>query len=121
MKTTTLLAAAATLALAAFSSTNSSAQTLKVWKNGEVLFSAETSAVDSISFHDYGTLTDLGKTFVAVDLGLPSGTKWATFNLGATAPEEYGDYYAWGETAPKRATTTTGATISTPRTAAARS
>ena len=101
MKTTTLLAAAATLALAAFSSTNSSAQTLKVWKNGEVLFSAETSAVDSISFHDYSTLTDLGKTFVAVDLGLPSGTRWATFNLGATAPDEYGNYYAWGETAPK--------------------
>ena len=33
-----------------------------------------------------------------VDLGLPSGTKWATFNLGATKPEEYGDYYAWGAT-----------------------
>ena len=101
MKTRTFLATAATLALATFSSTNSSAQTLKVWKDGEVLFSAETSAVDSISFHDYGALTDLGKTFEAVDLGLPSGTKWATFNLGATAPEEYGNYYAWGETAPK--------------------
>ena len=36
-----------------------------------------------------------------VDLGLPSGTKWATCNLGATAPEGYGDYFAWGETAPK--------------------
>lgn len=36
-----------------------------------------------------------------VDLGLPSGLKWATCNLGATKPEEYGDYYAWGETAPK--------------------
>lgn len=33
----------------------------------------------------------------AVDLGLPSGIKWATFNLGASRPEEYGDYYAWGE------------------------
>ena len=37
----------------------------------------------------------------AVDLGLPSGLKWATFNVGATAPEEYGDYLAWGETEPK--------------------
>ena len=35
-----------------------------------------------------------------VDLGLPSGLKWASFNLGATAPEEYGDYFAWGETQP---------------------
>lgn len=33
-----------------------------------------------------------------VDLGLPSGVKWATCNVGADSPEEYGDYYAWGET-----------------------
>ena len=36
-----------------------------------------------------------------VDLGLPSGTKWATCNIGATTPEDYGDYFAWGETSPK--------------------
>ena len=36
-----------------------------------------------------------------VDLGLPSGTLWATCNVGANAPEEYGDYLAWGETEPK--------------------
>lgn len=33
-----------------------------------------------------------------VDLGLPSGIKWATMNIGATTPEGYGDYFAWGET-----------------------
>lgn len=33
-----------------------------------------------------------------VDLGLPSGLKWATCNIGANLPEEYGNYYAWGET-----------------------
>ncbi len=32
-----------------------------------------------------------------VDLGLPSGLKWAAYNVGATSAEEYGDYYAWGE------------------------
>ena len=37
----------------------------------------------------------------AVDLGLPSGLKWATMNVGATAPEAYGDYFAWGETETK--------------------
>ncbi len=37
----------------------------------------------------------------AVDLGLPSGIKWATCNLGAMNPWEYGGYYAWGETAEK--------------------
>ncbi len=36
-----------------------------------------------------------------VDLGLPSGTLWATCNVGADSPEEYGDYFAWGETSPK--------------------
>ena len=36
-----------------------------------------------------------------VDLGLPSGLKWATCNVGATTPEEYGDYFAWGEVEPK--------------------
>ncbi len=36
-----------------------------------------------------------------VDLGLPRGTLWATCNLGADTPEEFGDYYAWGETMPK--------------------
>jgi hypothetical protein len=33
-----------------------------------------------------------------VDLGLPSGTKWATCNVGARIPYGYGEYYAWGET-----------------------
>ena len=36
-----------------------------------------------------------------IDLGLPSGTKWACCNVGATKPEEYGGYYAWGETEEK--------------------
>ena len=36
-----------------------------------------------------------------VDLGLPSGLKWATCNVGANSPEDYGDYYAWGETSTK--------------------
>ena len=36
-----------------------------------------------------------------VDLGLPSGTLWATCNVGASSPEAYGDYFAWGETTPK--------------------
>lgn len=36
-----------------------------------------------------------------VDLGLPSGTKWAIMNVGADSPEDYGDYFAWGETQSK--------------------
>lgn len=37
----------------------------------------------------------------AIDLNLPSGTKWASFNVGATKPEECGSYFAWGETEEK--------------------
>ena len=44
-----------------------------------------------------GTLN--GHTWI--DLGLSSGTKWATCNVGATTPESYGNYYAWGETTTK--------------------
>lgn len=40
-----------------------------------------------------------GHTYV--DLGLPSRTLWATYNVGASSPDEYGNYYAWGETQPK--------------------
>ena len=36
-----------------------------------------------------------------IDLGLPSGIKWATCNVGASSPEDYGNYYAWGETSTK--------------------
>ena len=43
----------------------------------------------TIAGHDY------------VDLGLPSGLKWATCNVGASKPHNYGNYYAWGETTTK--------------------
>lgn len=43
-----------------------------------------------------------GMSLGAVDLGLPSGTLWADRNVGADSPEDYGDYFAWGETSPKR-------------------
>ncbi|MBR6715359.1 MAG: leucine-rich repeat protein [Prevotella sp.] len=48
-------------------------------------FNTKESSINTINGHEY------------VDLGLPSGTKWATCNLGASKPEKYGDYYAWGE------------------------
>lgn len=36
-----------------------------------------------------------------VDLALPSGLLWATCNVGANSPDDYGYYFAWGETSPK--------------------
>lgn len=49
----------------------------------------QSTVSGSLNGHDY------------VDLGLPSGTLWATCNVGATTPEGYGNYYAWGETTTK--------------------
>lgn len=40
----------------------------------------------------------IDKEYEFVDLGLPSGLLWATCNLGAEKPWEYGDFFAWGET-----------------------
>ena len=45
------------------------------------------------------TVGETVPTHEAVDLGL--SVKWATMNIGASAPEEYGEYFAWGETEPK--------------------
>ena len=58
----------------------------------------KASEVQSVGVYGYGEEPE-GHEWV--DLGLPSGTKWATCNVGASKPEEYGDYFAWGETTPK--------------------
>lgn len=50
---------------------------------------------------NYGPLTPEGSAAVAVDLGLPSGTKWADRNVGADKPQDKGSYFAWGEKEPK--------------------
>ena len=56
----------------------------------------------SESYTDQGvTVSGKEGIYTYVDLGLESGTKWATCNVGATKPTEYGDYFAWGETKPK--------------------
>ena len=54
------------------------------------------------SYSEVASFTTLEKIeYEYVDLGLPSGLKWATHNIGATAAEEYGNYYAWGEVLTK--------------------
>ena len=67
-----------------------------------IYFSDGTVAkVDSISLVAPVDNTESYNGHGYVDLGLPSGLKWATCNIGANAPEEYGDYFAWGETQTK--------------------
>ena len=69
-----------------------------VWKNGTPVY---VHNADSITFSEpvltdvYSDGTEMGHNYV--DLGLTSGTKWATMNIGAETPQDYGNYYAWGE------------------------
>ena len=47
--------------------------------------------------NDVISRTDIPSGLESIDLGLPSGTKWANMNVGATSPEESGWHFAWGE------------------------
>lgn len=77
------------------------AQTYNIYlKNGEVV-KYNLSDIDYISFSATGSNDRTPEGVEAVDLGLPSGTLWANMNVGASCPEDYGDYFAWGETTPK--------------------
>lgn len=66
-------------------------------------FSFDITDDDSGNRSSYDTKSSTGylNGHQWVDLGLPSGTKWATCNVGANSPEESGNYYAWGETITK--------------------
>ena len=66
-----------------------------VWQDG-VKTTYEVVNVDSITFSKVENPNPEIGNHEYVDLGL--SVKWATCNVGATKPEEYGDYFAWGET-----------------------
>lgn len=73
---------------------------MQVWKDGKYV-SFSIANVDSIRFVRLMTTCPDDNHPHAIDLGLPSGTKWACCNVGASKPEDYGGYYAWGETSEK--------------------
>ena len=58
----------------------------------------DSVASEYVRMHEYSGYIN-GHEYV--DLGLPSGLKWATCNVGASTPEDYGNHYAWGETGTK--------------------
>lgn len=66
--------------------------------DGRLTVADVTLLIESIKI-GYWPIVNNGHEYV--NLGLPSGTLWATCNVGATKPEEYGGYYAWGETDTK--------------------
>ena len=68
--------------------------------NSETAVSTEPSYTFTVS-EDIALVAKFYRAPAEIDLGLPSGVRWADFNVGATKPEEYGGYYAWGETGIK--------------------
>ena len=68
---------------------NDAAISLEAGKTYDLAVSVTAAPPDPYNGHEF------------VDLGLPSGLKWATCNVGATTPEEPGDHFAWGETTTK--------------------
>ena len=68
--------------------------------NSETAVSTEPSYTFTVS-EDIALVAKFYRAPAEIDLGLPSGVRWADFNVGATKPEEYGGYYAWGETGVK--------------------
>lgn len=61
-----------------------------------------TIVADTTGTYAQGTtVSGRVNTYTYVDLGLKSGTLWATYNVGASKPTEFGDLFAWGETKPK--------------------
>jgi hypothetical protein len=81
------------------------AQTINIHKADGSVVKFSSAEVEYIDFSEgehtaYLTCPDSNHPHM-IDLELPSGTKWACCNVGANAPEQYGNYYAWGETQPK--------------------
>lgn len=75
---------------------------LMAWCAGACVVSSCGDDDDEISpVENSGGSSSRADTKEYVDLDLPSGTLWATCNVGASSPEESGDYFAWGETTPK--------------------
>ena len=80
-------------------------QGVAIYKKDGTMVKFAYEEIDSIVTYNYNEEPGVPVTppstspYEAVDLGL--SVKWATFNVGATKPEEYGGYYAWGETEEK--------------------
>ncbi len=68
-------------------------------------FGTTGASLSRTDIPDLGVLTILEFAHTCVDLGLPDGTLWATCNVGAESPEDYGDYFAWGEIIPQSTNT----------------
>ena len=92
-----------TVSLFATAQQNGAVEYMYIHRSNNVVDSIAVAEIDSVTFAVHGVPeipdTPVTPQYEAVDLAL--SVKWATFNVGATKPEEYGGYYAWGETEEK--------------------
>ncbi|MCQ2198331.1 MAG: hypothetical protein MJZ19_01255 [Paludibacteraceae bacterium] len=65
----------------------------------QIFLTQDTTEIDVSNWK--GSVTGVISNYPYVDLGLPSGTLWAVYDVGAKAPSETGSRYAWGEVLPK--------------------
>ena len=95
------------VSLLATAQQNGAIEYMYIHRCNNVVDSIAVAEIDSVTFAvrvvpeipDIPIVPPSTSSYEAVDLGL--SVKWATFNVGATKPEEYGGYYAWGETDEK--------------------
>ena len=85
------------LMLCMFATAQEAVDTMYIYRNDNVIERIPVSKIDSVVF--VTPVAPVTPQYEAVDLGL--SVKWAAYNVGATKPEEYGGYYAWGETEEK--------------------
>ncbi len=100
-KSITFLIASLLLSVAGVQTAYAQKMVVTTMDNQVVKF--DVSNVRDVTFEE----SELIITHEYVDLGLPSGTLWATCNIGADSPTDFGDYFAWGETEPKETYTDT--------------
>ena len=105
MKQFSLLSRLMLLCLVCSFSMSVFSQGVAIYKKDGTMVKYSYEEIDSIVTYNYNEEPGVPVTppstspYEAVDLGL--SVKWATFNVGATKPEEFGGYYAWGETEEK--------------------
>ena len=88
------------LMLCLFATAQEVTDTMYIYRNDNIIERIPVSKIDSVVFvapKAPAVPETPTVAYEAIDLGLPSGVKWATCNVGASSPEEYGGYYAWGE------------------------
>lgn len=101
MKKILLSSILSVLSIASFSQVQ---EVMVIEKSDKSKVTLNVNDISRVTFESLWT-NPTGKVAEAVDLGLPSGVKWASWNLGASSASEYGGYYGWADPTGKKSST----------------